>query len=116
MKYKEYRFLKKLYELSPQIDDEQKYKSYFVNTVQDKTKLSIDDVLSLATKLSQDEFVSICKNKEGAPERSGYIHLMRITYKGVSAMKEYKTETIWNILRNIIIPAIVSIIVSFICA
>ena len=81
MKYKEYRFLKKLYELSPQIDDEQKYKSYFVNTVQDKTKLSIDDVLSLATKLSQDEFVSICKNKEGAPERSGYTPLYVILIK-----------------------------------
>lgn len=112
MNYREYCYLKKLYELSPKMQDDQKYSMHFVSDVEKATEYTKDDVLTLALDLAKKDYVKLGQNKEDAKERSGYIHTICITYRGVFAMKKYKSDKVWSMIRNIIIPAVVSIIVS----
>ena len=119
MTFYQYKLLKGLYDLHPKMDDEQKYPLHFVNDVEKKTKMSTEDVLAVAKELEQLGFVNLGQNKEDAKERGGYIHLIRITYNGVVAQKNYILSGALSLLRNIIIPAIVSIgcslIVNYLC-
>ena len=116
MKYKEYKYLKELYELNPTMNAEQKYEMHFMCEVEKKTEYSEDVALAIASNLSDAGFVDLAKNKDDAKERPGYVHLVRITYKGVLAMKEYPMNVFMSALRSVVIPAVVYIIVSAICA
>lgn len=104
MKYREYKFLKKLYEKDPKIGKNQKYKPYFIDDIEDKN-FSKDDIIAICEEYP--EYVNIVKNKE---EYGGYIHCIGITCRGVSAFKHYKQELILGWMKNLVIPAMVSII------
>ena len=114
MTYNQYKLLKGLYDLNPKMNDEQKYSLHFVSDIEKKTKMSTEDILAVAKELEQLGFVNLGQNKEDAKERGGYIHLIRITYSGVVAQKKYISNTALSWLRNIVIPAIVSIACSLI--
>ena len=114
MTYKQYKLLKGLYDLNSKMNDEQKYSLHFISDVEKKTRMPIEDVLAVAKELELLGFVNLAQNKEDAKERGGYIHLIRITYSGVLAQKNYIFNTTLSWLRNIIIPAIVSIVCSLI--
>lgn len=114
MTYKQYKFLKGLHKLCPKMDEEQKYTLHFVSDVEKSAKMSKEDVLTTCKELEQLGFVNLCQNSNDAKERSGYIHLVRITYSGVVAKNEYIPNKIFNIIKNIIVPAAVSVICSLI--
>ena len=114
MTFKQYRLLRGLYTLSPKMNDEQKYALHFVDDIKKATKLSKEDVLTASLELASLGFVRLGQNREDAKERSGYIHAVTITYSGVVAKNEYIKSQILSLLRNIIIPAVVSIACSLI--
>ncbi len=114
MTYKQYQFLKGLHKLSPKMNDEQKFPSHFIDDIEKKTELSKEEVLTIAKELSQLGYVQLGQNDDAAKERSGYIHVVRITYSGVVAKNDYIHNKFLSMLKNIIIPAIVSILCSFI--
>lgn len=114
MTYNQYKLLKSLFDLDHKMNDEQKYSLHFISDVEKKTKMSTEDVLAVANELEKLGFVNLARNKQDAKERGGYIHLIRITYNGVVAQKNYISNTALSCLRNIVIPAVVSIVCSLI--
>ena len=114
MTYNQYRLLKGLLELNPKMNDEQKYSLHFISDVEKEAKMPTDTVLAVAKELEQLGFVELAQNRKDATERSGYIHLIRITYSGAVAKKNYIANIVLSWLRNIIIPAAVSIVCSLI--
>lgn len=114
MTFKQYRFLRGLHSLSPEMNDEQKYGFHHVCDIEKATGLSKEDVLTAATKLELLGYIRLAQNSKVAKERSGYIHLVTITYSGVVAKNEYIKNEALSLLRNIIVPAIVSIVCSLI--
>lgn len=114
MTFKQYRFLRGLHSLSPEMNDEQKYSFHHVCDIEKATGLSKEDVLTAATKLELLGYIRLVQNSKAAKERSGYIHLVTITYSGVVAKNEYIKNEALSLLRNIIVPAIVSIVCSLI--
>ena len=114
MTYKQYVFLKRLHKIKPEMNDEQKYSSHFITDVEKKTKMSKAEVLTLAKELENLGYVYLVQNKETAQERANFIHLIGITYSGVVAKNEYMILKFASILKNLIVPAIVSIICSLI--
>ncbi|HZJ77127.1 MAG TPA: hypothetical protein VFC70_05395 [Oscillospiraceae bacterium] len=113
MTCREYRFLKKLYNASKEIDDNQKYKSHFVDDVARIIGLDKVDVLAIAKKLGMENYVSLIKNREDC---GGYIHCISITYSGVSAMRHYYENIILKVFWSILMPAVISLICSLIIA
>ena len=114
MTLKQYRFLDKLHKLSPKMNDEQKYAIHSVSDIEKTTGLSTEDVLTTATELSLLKYVRLGQNSDQAKERNGYIHAVTITYNGVVAKNEYIKNKALSLLRNIIVPALVSIVCSLI--
>lgn len=112
--YNQYIFLKRLHKMSPEMNDEQKFSSHFVVEVEKKTKMSKEKVLTLAKELECLGYIYLVQNKETAQERANFIHLIGITYSGVVAKNEYISHKILSILKNLIIPAIVSIVCTLI--
>lgn len=112
MTYKQYKLLKGLHSIAPEMNEEQKYSLHFIDAVEKKTKMSKEDVLATAKELEKMGYVNLAKNSENAKERSGYVHLIRITYSGVSKKNSYISNKIISALRNIVIPAVVSVICS----
>lgn len=113
MTFNEYKFLKSLYKNSNELNDNQHYKSYFIDDVIRITGFDKVNVLAIAKKLKQEEYVSLIDNYEDC---GGYIHCIAITYSGVSAMRHYYQNVISRILWSIIIPAIISLICSLVVA
>ena len=113
MTYKQYRFLKALNKITPEMNEEQKYSAQFIPTIMKKSKMTKEEVLTRAKELEEFGYVVVCKNGEDA-ERSGFVHLIGITYSGVDAKNSYIINKLLSILGNIIVPAIVSIICSYI--
>ena len=108
MKYREYKFLKKLYKIAPQMDEKQNYKSHDIDEIVKYSDFNTTDVLTLVKALEKFDFVSTLDNT------NGYIYMAAITYSGVSAMKHYYKDIIMKVIWSIIIPAIISLIVSLI--
>ena len=115
MKYKEYKLLKGLYQLAPVMNGEQKYEIHWTDDMPKSTGFPLEDALAIAADLEELGYIELFKNKADAKERPGYIHLVRITYRGVLAMKEYPKDVLLSALRNIIVPALVSLAVSAAC-
>ena len=114
MTYRQYIFLKELYKINPDMNDEQRYPSQYVIDIEKKTKMSKAEVLTLAKELEKLGYVYLVQNSETAKERANYIHLVGITYSGVIAQKEYIINKVLSLLKNLIIPAVVSIICSLV--
>lgn len=113
MTYREYRFLKKLYKLSPIMNDNQKYEPYFINDLENFINLSKEDILALSKKLASCNYIGLLSNGQ---EHGEYIYCIAITFSGVSAMNHYYEDVILKIFWSIIIPALVSVVCSILIA
>lgn len=105
MKYREYRFFLKIYRLSPNLNDNQRYKQLFISQIE---QLGYNETEILAMVKAFPEYISCIENKDG------YVHCVSLTPRCVSAIKHYKFDVLWSVMRSIIIPAIVSILCSLI--
>ena len=114
MTCKQYRFLFSLHRMGKKMNQEQKYPIHSIDAIEKATHFSTEEILSVATELAQLGYVRLGQNSEQAKERNGYIHAVTITYIGVVAKNEYIQNKVLSFFKNIIIPAIVSIICSLV--
>ena len=105
MKYREYRFFSKIYHRSPHLNDNQRYKDFFISEIE---QLGYDKTEILAMIKAFPEYLSCIENSDG------YAHCVSLTPRCVSAIKHYKFDVLWSVMRSIVIPAIVSILCSLI--
>lgn len=112
MTYKQYKLLKELHSMAPEMDNEQKYKLHYLVDIEKKTNMAKEEILATAKELEAMGYVNLAQNSEIAKERSGFIHLIRITYSGVSSKNSYISNKVIGAIRNILIPAVVSVLCS----
>lgn len=105
MTYKQYKLLKNLHNMAPEMDEEQKYKLNDIDALVKSAGLTKEEVLTLSKELQQIGYVDLYQS-------SGYISLVRITYIGVVKKNNYLSNTFMSILRNLVIPAVVSVLCS----
>jgi len=107
MHYNEYRVLKRLYDLSPTMRDDQTYPQHFMSEIQSKhlTEKYILGTLHYCPK----EYVTLLF---GGP-LGKTIHTASITVQGVYAVEHYYWDVILNFIKSMLVPAIVSALVSF---
>ena len=71
MTYRQYIFLKELYKINPDMNDEQRYPSQYVIDIEKKTKMSKAEVLTLAKELEKLGYVYLVQNS--ADETGGFM-------------------------------------------
>ena len=112
--YREYKILKGLYELTPKMDEKQKYGVCSPNEVALKSNLDEVDVIAYSDALAQQGYIKLAQSTD--PEKVGYLHIIALTPKGASAVLHFCEDWWGKQLHDLIIPAIVSFICSVLCA
>ena len=108
LKWYEYSLFKKVYELNTTMDNEQRYPHHFISDIANTTKTDVNDVLSMLKAFKAENYVCLIENT------NSYIHTAAITAKGVSTLRHFKNDWWWQLARNILIPAVVSVVCSLV--
>jgi hypothetical protein len=108
VKLREYCFLKKLYNISPEVNENHNYKHHFINDIIEPIGKDEKSILALSKRLEEIGYVLLLDNIKG------HVYTVAITHPGVYAITHYYRDIVGKIVWSILIPAVVSVICSLI--
>lgn len=108
MRYREFKLLREIYLINKAMKDDQTYEFHTINDVVLKSKFDKETVNGLIRKLAESGHLRIYTplNKK--------ITNVAITPKGVIAVKYHWKNILFDVIKSILIPAVVSILCSLI--